>query len=48
MKGIAALVETGRLRPEIATVLPLAEAAQAHRLGETNRTTGKIVLRVVE
>lgn len=28
-------------------VFPLAEAAKAHALGETNRTTGKIVL-VVE
>ncbi|EMF00450.1 NADPH:quinone reductase [Streptomyces mobaraensis NBRC 13819 = DSM 40847] len=27
-------------------VFPLAEAAAAHRLGETGRTTGKIVLSV--
>jgi len=40
------LVDSGRLRVEIADVLPLADAARAHRLGESNRTTGKLVLRV--
>ncbi|MFD7259487.1 NADP-dependent oxidoreductase [Streptomyces sp. NPDC059874] len=44
---IAALVEEGRLRPVIDTVLPLAQAAKAHELGEQGRTTGKIVLTVV-
>ncbi|MEU9034770.1 NADP-dependent oxidoreductase [Streptomyces sp. NPDC048352] len=43
---IAALVEEGRLRPVIDTVLPLAQAAQAHEIGERGRTTGKIVLTV--
>ncbi|MEQ4718971.1 NADP-dependent oxidoreductase [Nonomuraea sp. B19D2] len=47
MRALAALVEAGRLRVEIAAALPLAEAAKAHELGETNRTTGKIVLTVV-
>ncbi|SNT30583.1 NADPH:quinone reductase [Streptosporangium subroseum] len=46
MKAIAALVETGGLRAEIDTVLPLEEAAKAHERGETGRTTGKIVLTV--
>ena len=45
---IAALVEAGRIRVEIETVLPLAEARKAHELGETGRTKGKIVLSVVE
>ncbi|MET9433743.1 NADP-dependent oxidoreductase [Streptomyces sp. NPDC006551] len=45
--GLAELVETGRLRPEVDTVLPLAEAAKAHELGESGRTRGKIVLTVV-
>jgi NADPH:quinone reductase-like Zn-dependent oxidoreductase len=44
--AIKDLVESGKLRVEIADVLPLAEAARAHELGESNRTTGKIVLRV--
>ncbi len=44
--AITELVESGKLRVEIADVLPLADAAHAHRLGESNRTTGKLVLRV--
>ncbi|WP_320670705.1 NADP-dependent oxidoreductase [Patulibacter defluvii] len=43
---LARLVDEGRLRPEIAAVLPLAEADRAHQLGATNRTAGKIVLEV--
>ncbi len=46
MRALAALVEAGRLRVEIAAALPLAEAAKAHELGETNRVSGKIVLTV--
>lgn len=46
MRAIAELVESGRLRPEIAGVFPLADAAKAHALGETGRTTGKLVLAV--
>jgi NADPH:quinone reductase-like Zn-dependent oxidoreductase len=44
MTAIADLVASGRLRPEIAATFPLAEAAKAHAHGETNRTTGKLVL----
>ncbi|MEU6982400.1 NADP-dependent oxidoreductase [Streptomyces sp. NPDC046324] len=44
--ALAELVATGRLRPEVDTVLPLAEAAKAHELGESGRTRGKIVLTV--
>ncbi|MGP4018014.1 NADP-dependent oxidoreductase [Saccharopolyspora sp. 5N708] len=46
MNAIRELVEAGRLRAEIAGVFPLAEAAKAHALGETGRTTGKLVLAV--
>nr|WP_091653256.1 NADP-dependent oxidoreductase [Micromonospora pallida] len=48
MKAIAALVEAGQLRPEIDVVLPLEQVAKAHEIGETGRTTGKIVLTVVD
>ena len=46
MQAIAALVEAGALHAHIEATFPLAEAAQAHALGETGRTTGKIVLTV--
>lgn len=46
MQAIADLVETGALRVHVETTFPLAEAAKAHTLGETGRTTGKIVLTV--
>ncbi|MEU6822005.1 NADP-dependent oxidoreductase [Streptomyces atriruber] len=43
---IARLVDEGRLRVEVDTVLPLEEAAKAHAYGEQGRTQGKIVLQV--
>ncbi|MEH6378666.1 NADP-dependent oxidoreductase [Streptomyces sp. KLMMK] len=46
LRGISELVESGRLRTEIAAVLPLSEAGKAHELGETGHTSGKIVLTV--
>ncbi|MFI8287627.1 NADP-dependent oxidoreductase [Streptomyces sp. NPDC085614] len=46
LREIAALVESGRLKPVVDTVLPLSEAAKAHSVGEQGRTTGKIVLTV--
>lgn len=42
--SITELVEQGSLRATIADVFPLEEAAEAHRRGETGRTTGKMVL----
>ncbi|MEU9290158.1 NADP-dependent oxidoreductase [Streptomyces sp. NPDC048275] len=44
MKAIADLVEAGKLRATIAATFPLADAAKAHALGDTGRTTGKLVL----
>jgi NADPH2:quinone reductase len=38
------LIESGRVRPIIDTVLPLAEAAEAHRRMEAGLHIGKIVL----
>ncbi|TLQ48717.1 NADP-dependent oxidoreductase [Streptomyces marianii] len=46
MSTIAGLAESGTLRAHIEAAFPLAEAARAHALGETGRTTGKIVLSV--
>lgn len=46
MAAIAGLVEEGKLRATIAGAFPLADAAQAHALGDTGRTTGKLVLTV--
>ncbi|MGW1952736.1 NADP-dependent oxidoreductase [Streptomyces sp. NPDC001920] len=44
MTAIAELVEAGRLRATIAGTFPLPDAAEAHALGDTGRTTGKLVL----
>ncbi|MEU5656825.1 NADP-dependent oxidoreductase [Streptomyces sp. NPDC047737] len=46
MNAVADLVASGSLRAHIEAVFPLADAAKAHALGETGRTTGKIVLTV--
>jgi NADPH:quinone reductase-like Zn-dependent oxidoreductase len=44
LRRVAELVESERLRVEVAAVFPLEEVGKAHELGETARTTGKIVL----
>ncbi|MFI1364633.1 NADP-dependent oxidoreductase [Streptomyces griseochromogenes] len=46
MRAVADLVEQGKLRATIAGAFPLADAAKAHELGDTGRTTGKLVLLV--
>ncbi|MER5708575.1 NADP-dependent oxidoreductase [Streptomyces sp. NPDC042898] len=48
MNAVAELVASGALRAHVEAVFPLADAAKAHALGETDRTTGKIVLVVDE
>ena len=40
------LIEAGRVRPIVHAVMPLVEAAQAHRLMESSAHIGKIVLAV--
>lgn len=47
MLAIAELVESGQLSATIANTFPLADAAAAHEQLQTNRTAGKLVLRVV-
>lgn len=44
MDSITELVESGQLQATIAETFPLDRIADAHRLGETGRTTGKIVI----
>lgn len=46
LASIRALVEVGKLRPHVATVLPVAAVGQALALSEGGRTRGKIVLDV--
>ena len=46
MEAIAELVEAGKLRATIAGTFPLADAAEAHALGGTGHTAGKLVLTV--
>ncbi len=44
MEAVAELADSGRLRATIAGTFPLTDAAKAHELGDTGRTTGKLVL----
>ncbi len=48
MTAIATLVGKGLLRAVSESVLPLDQAAEAHRRGETRRTAGKLVLTVAD
>ena len=45
---IGTLIDEGRMRPIIDTVLPLSQARQAYEQGAKGHTRGKIVLRVVD
>jgi NADPH:quinone reductase-like Zn-dependent oxidoreductase len=47
LQELANLADSGKLRPIIEAVLPLAEAGRAHEMNQTVHTVGKIVLRVV-
>jgi NADPH:quinone reductase-like Zn-dependent oxidoreductase len=46
LAGLARLCAEGRVRPAPTEVLPLAEAAEAHRRVESGHVRGKIVLQV--
>ena len=48
LETVSGLVDESALRATIAGTFPLTEAAEAHREGETNRTTGKLVLKMDE
>ena len=44
---IAKLIDDGKLKTVVETVLPLTDARRAHELIETGHTRGKIVLKVI-
>jgi NADPH:quinone reductase-like Zn-dependent oxidoreductase len=46
LAAIGKLVDEGRLKANVSTVLPLSEVKQAHQLSQSGRTRGKIVLQV--
>ena len=46
LEAIRDLVDAGKVKGHVATVLPLAEVKQALELSATGRTRGKIVLHV--
>jgi NADPH:quinone reductase-like Zn-dependent oxidoreductase len=46
LQALAGLAETGRLRVEVETILPLAQASKAHEISERGHTRGKIVLEI--
>ena len=46
LSEIAKLVDTGKLKPVVETVLPLSDARRAHELNETGHARGKTVLKV--
>jgi NADPH:quinone reductase-like Zn-dependent oxidoreductase len=45
---IAAIIDQGRVKPMVTTVLPLEEARKAQEISESRHAMGKIVLRVAE
>ncbi len=48
LKEVTALVEAGKLKPVVSTVLPLQDIKKAHEMYELKQTKGKIVLQVVK
>ncbi len=46
LKQIASLIDEGKVKPIISKVLPLDQAAEAHKMSEEGHTKGKIVLEV--
>jgi NADPH:quinone reductase-like Zn-dependent oxidoreductase len=44
---LAKLVDSGRLKPIVETVLPLSEARHAHELSQAGHVRGKMVLKVL-
>jgi NADPH:quinone reductase-like Zn-dependent oxidoreductase len=47
LRQLSELADAGKVRPIIEAVVPLAEAAKAHEMNQTEHTRGKIVLQVL-
>ncbi|HKP94149.1 MAG TPA: NADP-dependent oxidoreductase [Fibrobacteria bacterium] len=47
LRELAKLVDAGKLRPIVETVLPLSETRKGHELSQTGHVRGKIVLRTI-
>lgn len=45
---ISKLIEEGKIKTSVQTVIPLADAAKAHELSQTGHVRGKIVLQVAD
>ena len=48
LEELARLIEAGKLKPVVSSVLPLSDAAKAHAQIATRHTRGKIVLKVAD
>jgi NADPH:quinone reductase-like Zn-dependent oxidoreductase len=44
LQEVSQLADSGRLTPRIAATCDLADAAEAHRLAETGKAAGRIIL----
>jgi NADPH2:quinone reductase len=44
LRRIGGLIDSGAVHVEVQSVLPLAQAAEAHRLSRADRVRGKLVL----
>ncbi|HUM92388.1 MAG TPA: zinc-binding dehydrogenase, partial [Candidatus Competibacter sp.] len=48
LTAITQLIDQGRIKPIIHTVLPLTEARQAHAISQGGHARGKIVLQIAD
>jgi NADPH:quinone reductase-like Zn-dependent oxidoreductase len=48
LKEVSHLIEEGKLKAHVETILPLSQVKKAHELSKTHHAGGKIVLRVAE
>jgi NADPH:quinone reductase-like Zn-dependent oxidoreductase len=48
LEELTKLIETGKMKPIVSQIFPLADASKAHQQIETHHTLGKIVLKVAD